>query len=96
MNGQPAFWLTLLLLMLSFFSIGILFSNLNSLAMEPLGHVAGMASTVIGSTTTLISLLLGTIIGRAYDQTLIPLTFGFTLLGILSLIVFLRTSQEGS
>jgi DHA1 family bicyclomycin/chloramphenicol resistance-like MFS transporter len=96
MNGQPAFWLTLLLLILSFFSIGILFGNLNSLAMEPLGHVAGMASTVIGSTTTLISLLLGTIIGRAYDQSLVPLTFGFTLLGILSLIVFLRTSQEGS
>ena len=40
--------------------------------MEPLGHIAGSASAVIGSLTLFISLLLGTLIGQAYDGTVVP------------------------
>ena len=92
-SGQPPLWLTISMLLAAFFPIGILFGNFNAMAMASLGHVAGMASTVIGSLTTLFSVLLGSFIGSQYNQTLIPLTMGFTVLGILSLLVFVKIQR---
>lgn len=88
LNDRPSLLFVMLYLVASFFGIGILFGNLNSLAMEPLGHIAGLASSVIGSVTTLVSLTLGFIIGGLYNFTLIPMVAGFGLLsaGALTLI----------
>ena len=55
--------------------------------MEQLGHIAGVAAAVVGSLATLISLLLGTVIGQAYDGTVLPLVAGFTLLGLAAVAV---------
>ena len=54
-------------LILVFFFLGILFGNLNALAMEPLGHIAGLGSAFVGSVSTLISVVLGAIIADAYN-----------------------------
>ncbi len=81
----PELWLLMGYLMVTFFCTGILFGNVNALAMEPLGHVAGLASSLIGSVTTLISLILGYFIGNAFDGSVIPLVIGFSVLGLLSL-----------
>jgi DHA1 family bicyclomycin/chloramphenicol resistance-like MFS transporter len=67
-------------LMMTFFCVGILFGNQNALAMEPLGHLAGIGAAVVGSLSTLISMPLGTIIGRSYNGTVIPLVIGIVLL----------------
>ncbi len=67
-----------------FFSFGLMFGNLNAVAMEPMGDVAGMASAIIGATSSVISLALGTLIGQAYDNTLWPIVMGFFLLGMTS------------
>lgn len=72
-----------------FFCFGLMFGNLNSLAMEPMGHIAGVASAVIGSVSSVISLLLGGVIGQLYDGTLIPMTVGFTVLGGISLMAMM-------
>ena len=71
----------------AFFCQGILFGNFNALAMEPLGHIAGVAASVVGSLTTFISLLLGTLIGRSYDGTVLPLVGGFVILGLAAIAV---------
>jgi len=68
-----------------FFCFGLMFGNLNSIAMEPMGHIAGIASAVIGSTSSLISLVVGAVIGQLYDGTLTPLATGFLVMNILSL-----------
>jgi len=60
----------------------MLFGNLNALAMETLGHIAGVGAAVIGSLSTLISLFLGTLIGQSYNGTVLPLVTGFALLSI--------------
>ncbi|HER35193.1 MAG TPA: MFS transporter, partial [Halothiobacillaceae bacterium] len=60
-------------LLATFFCVGILFGNQNSLAMEPLGHLAGIGAAVVGSLSTLISMPLGTAIGQGYDGTVLPL-----------------------
>ena len=71
-SGQPPLWSLMTYLMMSFFCIGILFGNVSALAMQPLGHLAGVGSAVVGSLSTLISILLGTIIGHSYNGTVLP------------------------
>lgn len=72
--------------MVTFFCVGILFGNQNSLAMEPLGHLAGIGAAVVGSLSTLISMPLGTIIGQSYNGTILPLIVGMALLSGLSIL----------
>ncbi|MCE3233473.1 MAG: Bcr/CflA family drug resistance efflux transporter [Rickettsiaceae bacterium] len=67
-----------------FFSFGLMFGNLNAVAMEPMGDVAGMAAAIIGAVSSIISLALGTSIGQMYDNTLVPITSGFLVLGVFS------------
>jgi DHA1 family bicyclomycin/chloramphenicol resistance-like MFS transporter len=89
-DGTPPLWLFMSAGFVLFFCIGVLFGNLNAIAMEPLGHVAGMAASVIGSTTTLVAVLLGFLIGRAYDGTLMPLAAGFVTLSTLAMLLVAR------
>ncbi len=85
--GHPPLWLLMVYLLVVFFSAGILFGNLNSLAMEPLGHVAGTGAALVGSLSTFISLVLGTAVGQSYNGTVLPLVAGFALFGVGSLAI---------
>ena len=82
MAGQPPLWSLTFYFIITFFGVGILFGNLNALAMEPLGHIAGVGAAVVGSLSTFISLLLGTLIGQSYNGTVLPLVGGFAILSI--------------
>ncbi|MBE7468945.1 MAG: Bcr/CflA family drug resistance efflux transporter [Anaerolineae bacterium] len=83
--GQPPLWALMVYFLISFFCIGLLFGNLNALAMEPLGHIAGIGAAVVGSLSTFISLMLGTLIGQSYNGTVLPLIAGFALLSLAAL-----------
>ena len=83
-DGHVPFVLFMTLCMLSFFAIGILFGNLNAIAMEPLGHVAGTGASVVGSLSTLVAVLCGYLIGHAYDGTLYAMSVGFLVLSTAS------------
>lgn len=85
--GQPPLWFVIAYLMLTFFCIGILFGNQNAMAMEPLGHLAGIGAAVVGSLSTLIQMPLGTIIGQNYNGTIFPLVIGIASLAGLSIFV---------
>lgn len=80
-------WLTMTYLISTLFCVGILFGNLNSMAMEPLGHIAGIGSAMVGSISTFVAVAIGTIIGLQYDGTILPLIYGFAGSGALSLIL---------
>jgi DHA1 family bicyclomycin/chloramphenicol resistance-like MFS transporter len=84
-GGRPALWLLMTYLMVSFFGIGLLFGNLTTLAMQPLGAIAGTGSAIVGATSMLISLTLGTGIGQIYDGTVVPLVAGFAVLSLCSI-----------
>jgi DHA1 family bicyclomycin/chloramphenicol resistance-like MFS transporter len=92
--GQPPLWTLMSYLMLCFFSVGMLFGNLNALAMEPLGHVAGTGSAFVGSVSTLIAVAAGSLIGQSYNGTILPLVTGFAVLSLLSLFV-MRWAEAG-
>lgn len=64
-------------------------SNFNAMAMEPLGHVAGMASSIQGFATTLGGGLIGALIGQAFDGTVVPLSAGYCGAAVFALICVL-------
>lgn len=82
---QLPLWLFMAYLMTSFFCVGVLFGNLNALAMEPLGPIAGTGAAIIGTLSALISVFLGTLIGQSYNGTTLPLVLGLTVLTGLSM-----------
>ena len=84
-GGHPPLAMLMAYLMASFFGIGLLFGNLTTMAMQPLGAIAGTGSAVVGATSMLISLTLGTVIGQIYDGTVLPLVGGFAVLSLCSL-----------
>jgi DHA1 family bicyclomycin/chloramphenicol resistance-like MFS transporter len=88
--GQPPLSLFMAYIMLTFFCVGILFGNQNALAMEPLGRLAGIGAALVGSLSTFIAMPLGTIIGQAYNGTVLPLVIGIFSLSGLSLLLILR------
>lgn len=81
-NGHPPFVMFMVVMACMFFFMGILFGNANAMAMEPMGHIAGVASSVIGAGTTFVSMTMGTLIGQLYDQTLVPMFGGYMLLAM--------------
>ena len=85
--GHPPLWVLMVYLMLSFFCTGIVFGNINALAMQPLGHLAGLGAAIVGSLSTLISMLLGMWIGQSYNGTILPLVIGMTVLSGITIFV---------
>lgn len=89
-------WMFLIYAAVIFFSFGLVFGNLNALAMEPMGHIAGIASAVIGSVSSVISMGLGATIGQLYNTTLVPVTTGFLLLGTLCILIMKFADKKTS
>ena len=69
-DGLPPFWLFMVYMLVVFFCIGLVFGNLNALAMQPLGHIAGVGAAVVASLSTFIGVPLGTLVGQSFDGTL--------------------------
>lgn len=86
-GGVPPLWSFMLYGLPTFFCMGVLFGNLNAMAMEPLGHIAGVGSAVVASLTGFISLIIGSSIGRSYDGTVLPLVGGYGLLATVALVL---------
>ena len=86
LGGRSPLWMMMSFFAPSFFCMGILFGNLNAMAMEPLKHMAGIGAAIIGSFSNFISSCLGALVGRCYDGSTLPLAAGFVILGILTAV----------
>jgi DHA1 family bicyclomycin/chloramphenicol resistance-like MFS transporter len=86
-DGTPAFWVFVPSLGFILCMHALLIPNLNALAMEPMGRVAGTASALIGTAQLGGGALLGSFIDRAYDGTVTPLAVGLLLCAALALVV---------
>lgn len=72
---------------------GLASANFGALAMQPLGHVAGTASSVQGTIGTIGGALIGLAIGQSFDGTTIPLVAGFLIAGAAGLAIVLWTER---
>lgn len=73
------------------FLFGFAAPNFSAMALEPQGHIAGTASSLLGFGTVLVAAICGAATGRLYDGTVVPLALGYALLGVAALAVVLAT-----
>lgn len=85
--GDVSLVVFLIWAVVAFFTMGLLFGNFNAIAMEPLGHMAGIGSAFVSFISTGVSLVIGLSLGLAYNGTVYPLLLGFFCLAVLSIIV---------
>lgn len=93
MNVAPAapgmFALSFLWLSVIFFLAGLTIGNASAIALEPMGHMSGLASSIVTATSTLFSALLAAPIGQAFDGTMRPLVLSvlvFSIFGIAAIL----------
>lgn len=89
----PPLWLTILLIGLIMSAFGFVAGNFNALAMEPLGHIAGSASSLLGMISFTGGALLGALTGQMFDGTLVPLALAYTALGSVAVVIVLITER---
>lgn len=79
---------------LQFFTIGFLFGNLRALAMQPMGHIAGIGSALNGFISTVMAVPIANYIGGFVTDSVKPLFIGFLVTGLISLILFYSISNK--
>lgn len=85
-DGMPAFWGFMAFMLMAFFCLGALFGNLTSIAMEPMGHIAGIASAFVNCGATIVSVPFGVLAGQLYEGTITPLIASFLALSVAALL----------
>lgn len=85
---NPSVHVLVAFFLLQFFAVGFLFGNLRSLAMEPLGHIAGIGAAINGFVSTVMAVPIARYIGSFVETSVLPLFIGFSVFGVLSLLVF--------
>lgn len=91
--GHETVWLFALLQSGMMFCFGLVGPNFNSIAMEPLGNIAGTGSAVIGFVTTIGGALIGFFIGQQFSGTVVPLTLGYVACGLAALCIIAITES---
>ena len=87
---NPSLPIILLFMAIQFFTIGFIFGNLRAIAMEPIGHIAGIGAAITGFVSTLMAVPIANFIGSFVKDTALPLFIGFTIFGTLSFFIFIR------
>lgn len=75
------------------FLFGLTVPNFNAMAMDPQGRIAGTASSLLGSFTTLLGATVGYFVGQAFDGTLLPLALAYAAISGAALIVVVVTER---
>ena len=70
-----------------FFCIGFLFGNVRALAMQPVGHIAGIAAAITGFISTLMAVPISTLIGRFVEHSTLPLFIGFSVCSFIAICI---------
>ncbi len=87
--GWETLWSYMIFQALSMTCIGLCGSNFGAMAMEPVGHIAGVASSVQGFITSVVAVAVGSLIGQAYNGTTYPLAIGYLGIGVAALVIVL-------
>lgn len=93
LTGGEGLWLFIALQGLTMACFGLASANFGALAMQPLGHVAGTASSVQGTIGTIGGALLGLLVGQSFDGTLVPMVGGFAAFGATALMLVAFTER---
>ncbi|NNK12364.1 MAG: multidrug effflux MFS transporter [Flavobacteriaceae bacterium] len=81
---NPPYWVALGFFGMQFFAVGFIFGNLRALAMEPLGHIAGIGSALTGCLATLMAVPISAYIGSFVRDSIFPIFLGFLCCGLMA------------
>jgi DHA1 family bicyclomycin/chloramphenicol resistance-like MFS transporter len=95
-GNNPSIEVLVTFFALQFFTIGFLFGNLRALAMQPMGHIAGIGSALNGFISTVMAVPIANYIGSFVVDSVTPLFVGFLVCGIISLVLFYSNSNTAS
>jgi DHA1 family bicyclomycin/chloramphenicol resistance-like MFS transporter len=93
LTGGESLWTFIAMQGLTMACFGLASANFGALAMQPLGHVAGTASSVQGTVGTIGGALLGLAVGQSFDGTLVPMVGAFATFGAIALLILLATEH---
>lgn len=93
MSSNPSVYVLVGFLFLQFFCLGFLWGNFRSIAMEPIGHIAGIGAAINGFVSTLISIPIATLIGYYVKETVWPMFFGLAVCGLTALLLLLLSKR---
>jgi MFS transporter, DHA1 family, multidrug resistance protein len=94
-EGRPSFWPFWIVFAITLAFHNVIFPNVNSAAMMPVGHIAGTAAAIIGTVSTAIGALIGFAIDQALHDTVTPLIGSFVIAGVLSTALVFTASRHG-
>ena len=89
-GGLPPLWLFVVAMALINVCVGLVFGNVMAIAMMPLGEVAGMGASIIGSISTFLAAVIGIAISQQLDGNLWPIALGFFATALISLVLVIR------
>ncbi len=92
--GLETIWTFALLQGLTMFCFGLIAGNFGSMAMEPMGHIAGTASSAQGFISTTAGSTLGFLIGQQFDGSATPMALGMAVMG-LGALGFVLIAERG-
>jgi DHA1 family bicyclomycin/chloramphenicol resistance-like MFS transporter len=95
----PSAWVfgAFILWMIGVFAMaGLTLGNLNALALEPVGHIAGMAASVTGAIATVLAVALAAPLGLAFNGTFLPLVIGVLLMSAMALGLMMTMPKDKS
>nr|WP_298999332.1 multidrug effflux MFS transporter [uncultured Allomuricauda sp.] len=87
-TGNPSVIALIVFLSLQFFCLGFMWGNFRSIAMQPIGHIAGIGAAINGFISTVISIPIATFIGSYVEDKVLPLFMGLAICGLISVVIF--------
>ncbi|WP_282051610.1 MFS transporter [Phaeobacter inhibens] len=76
-----------------FFMAGLTLGNLNAMAMEPMGHIAGMAASIVGGVSTVFAAAAAATVGLLFDGSIAPLTGAILLMVVAGYAIMLHMAR---
>lgn len=92
-SENPSIYVLVAFLFIQFFCLGFMWGNFRSIAMEPIGHIAGIGAAINGFVSTLLSIPIATLIGYYVNDTVLPMFLGLAICGLGSLAIFMMSKR---
>lgn len=86
-SSNPNVYVLLGFIVIQFLCIGFIFGNIRAMAMQPIGHIAGIGASLNGFISTLMAVPIAMYIGSFIDDTALPLFAGFLVCGVISILL---------
>ena len=95
-SPNPGIAILIGFLFLQFFTLGFIFGNLSALAMQPIGHIAGIGAAIFSFTATSMSVVFAIAVGTFLQDTVLPLFAGFFIAGIAALVLMRLSDRKNN